>query len=220
MPNANIFRWRDGAGWLILAGSGTAGNEVETLALTRLHPGDPIAYVFAASDADTAERHLVALDEAGAPTGYLVDVQTEDDDTLRAQLSQAGLIILGDGLNVATLRGGITGAAIDGIAHAYTQGAIVLGIGAGAAVLGQKFVAGGALRDGFGWLEKSIILPGYQALRDAERMRGFLVDQPALFGLGLGADSALAFGSDGAVESWGARQIAVTLGAAWVNAAQ
>ncbi len=219
MPQSNIFKWRGGEGWLILAGGGESGDEIESNALSKVAAGDPLAYIWAASDVEKADEHLSALDELGAPTGYLVDVLSEDDDTIRVQLAQAGLIVLGDGPNVGMLRSGVVGAAIDGIGKAYERGAIILAIGAGAAVMGQQFLsgAGDELKPGFGWLERAIILPNYIPEEDAGRMRAALLKQPEYFGLGLGEHSALAFHADGTVETWGERKISVILGAAFIE---
>src|SRR4051794_20355184 len=101
MPTKNVLSWRDGGGWLILSGGGDPesvdNDEIEAEALARVQAGDPVAYIWAAGDVEDADSHLSALEDLGAPTGYLVDILTEDDDTLRTQLSDAGLIILGDG---------------------------------------------------------------------------------------------------------------------------
>ncbi len=161
--------------------------------------GRPDSLIWAAGNAETADLHLAALEEAGAPTGYLVDVQTEDDDTFREQLSQAGMIILGDGPDIGALRGGIAGAALDGMAQAYARGAMILAIGAGAAVLGQKFWLGIRRAPDFrGWKKRS----WFRAIGRAGRRTAALRIDPAstLFGLGISLDSALALGPDGQVE--------------------
>src|ERR1041385_2863589 len=114
MPQTRVIRWRDGAGWLVLSGgeSETAeGSEIEAETLARVPAGDPLAYVWAAGDVETADRHLATFEELGAPTGFLVDVLTEDDDTLRRQLADSGLVVIGDGPNLDGLRSGILGAA-------------------------------------------------------------------------------------------------------------
>jgi hypothetical protein len=202
---------------LILAGDGSgsgAVGEVETLALAKATPGEPIAYIHAAGDVEAADQHLAALEDAGAPTGYLVDVQAEDDDTLREQLAQAGLIIIGDGPNPGALRNGLIGAALNGIGEAFDRGSSVLAIGAGAAIFGQKFRSGEQVREGLGWLERAIILPNYDPERDAPIMRAVLMQYPDSFGLGIGLESALAFGGSGEVEAWGMRKLSILLGAA------
>src|SRR5579859_3473847 len=118
MPQANVIRWRNGTGWIVLSGgedsSSADTTEIEAEALARVAPGATVAYIWAAGDVEDADEHLSALEELGAPTGYLVDVQTEDDDTLRRQLSETGLIVLGDGPNASQLRSALLGAALEG----------------------------------------------------------------------------------------------------------
>ena len=218
MPRAQLFQWPAGEGWLILSGGNVdplAVGEIETLALAKALPGEALAYVFAAGDIETADRHLAALEDAGAPTGYLVDVQTEDDVTVRAQLAEAGLIILSDGDNAGALRGGLSGAALAGITDAYARGVPLLAIGTAAVIFGQKYAGGASgqvIRDGLAWLEHSLIVPHYRAESDAVIVRDRLIQTPELYALTLGFDSALVLGGNGRVELWGEQQIGVTLG--------
>jgi hypothetical protein len=220
VPHANIFQWHDGAGWLILAG-GSANSlsvgDAETLALGKAVPGGPIAYIHAAGSVETADQHLAALEDAGAPTGYLVDVQAEDDDSLREQLAQAGLIIIGDDPNPAVLRNGIIGAALEGIGQAFERGSSVLAIGGGGVVFGQKFQAGDQIRDGLAWLTRALITPDYRADRDTPHVHALLEQLPDLYSLNIGPESALALGPNGEVELWGERSVSVTLGTAYVS---
>jgi cyanophycinase-like exopeptidase len=212
MPQANVIRWRDGAGWLVLSGGadsadGAAG-DIEANALARVKAGRPVAYVWAAGDVEAADKHLEALEDLGAPTGYLVDVLTEDDDTLRQQLEIAGLVILGDGPNVKELRSGLLGAAIEGIASAYETGAVILGIGPGAAVLGG--IVGE--QNGLNWVEGAIVVPTYEHETEQSRLRDLLKTHPEAYGLGIATGSALALGPAGEVEAWGDAKVTVTLG--------
>jgi hypothetical protein len=220
MPRANIFQWHDGAGWLILAG-GSAGTstvgEVETLALAKAVPGEPLAYIHAAGSVETADQHLAALQDAGAPTGYLVDVQAEDDDTLREQLAQAGLILIGDGPNPDALRNGLIGAALEGIGQAFARGSTILAIGNGAVVFAQKFQSGDQILDGLAWLMQALITPNYSAGRDMARLHALLEQLPTLYSVNIGPESALALGPGGEVELWGERAIGVNLGTAYVS---
>jgi hypothetical protein len=219
MPTVSVFTWPEARGWLILSGGGTYGNDPETQALNKCPAGGTLVYVFAAGDADTAERHLYALEDAGGPAGFLVDVTAEDDETIREQFKYAGLILLADGPNAAALRGGLTGAGIEAADQAYHQGAAVLGNGAGAAVLGAYYLnQKNELKPGYGWLENAIIVPGRTAQQTApEVLRQALLDHPDCYLVVLGADSALAFGPDGIVESWGERKIGITLGKAFLH---
>lgn len=214
MPTASVFTWPEGRGWLILSGGGTYGNDPETQALNKSPAGGTLVYIFAAGNADAAERHLYALEDAGAPPGFMVDVAGEDDETIREQFRFAGVILLGDGPDQGALRGGLTGAAIEAMRDAYAQGAAVLAEGAGSVVLGAYYLnARGELRPGFGWLEKAIIVTARIAEQtDPEVLRRALLDHPDCYLILIGLDSALAFSPEGSVESWGERKIGITLG--------
>jgi hypothetical protein len=214
MPQASLFKWRDGRGWLILAGGGTPGNDVETLALQKTPPGDPVVYIFAASDIEQGDKHLNILEDAGAASGYLLDVIAEDDVTIREQLKEAGLVILGDGANLAGLRGGLVGAAIETIEKAYAEGASILAIGAGAALLGAHYLNDkGELRPGFGWLHDSIIIPPNSTIETEP----ILIQHPENYVIALGRESALAFGPNGEVERWGEAGTRIALGKSYLN---
>ncbi len=212
MPQANVIRWRDGAGWLVLSsGAGEVGVEagdIEADALARVGVGRPIAYIWAAGDIEAADKHLGALDDLGAPTGYLVDILTEDDETLRQQLEGAGMVIIGDGPNLDGLRSGLLGAAIEGIGTAFERGTVVFGIGQGAAVLGS-FLGD---QDGLGWVAGAIIAPHYDHEGEPARLRNLLQKHPDAYGIGIATGSALALGPAGEVEAWGEGKVTVALG--------
>ncbi len=217
MPQVNVLRWRDGRGWIVLAGSGAplgdqdgVDLDIEAQALTRIAYGEPIAYIWAAGDPDAADRHLALLDEMGAPTGYLVDILTEDDASIRAQLDEAGMIILGDGQAPETLRAALPGAALEGMSAAYGRGAVILGIGAGAAALGT-FLEGA---NGLGWIENAIVVPDYDLDGRPTAMRTLLEAHPSAYGVGIGSRSALALSGSGQIEVWGERQVTILLGSA------
>jgi hypothetical protein len=219
MPQANVMRWRDGNGWIVLSGSGDyrAGEDmgvedIEAQAIERAIAGKPIAYIFAAGDIDAADDHLRSLEDLGAPTGYLVDVTGEDDETLLRQLGEAGVIIIGDGKQLEQLRSGLVGAAIEGIAAAFDDGAIILAEGTGAQVLGGILTATKDAKPGMGWVENVAIMPTFDDEPAKQRLRDLLLAHPAAYGLGIGTGSALALGPGGEVEAWGKRQVTVMIG--------
>ncbi|RPJ01000.1 MAG: hypothetical protein EHM39_03970 [Chloroflexi bacterium] len=215
MPQATIFRWPSGLGWLVLSGGGPLDSDdntsIEAAVLTRTVSQGPLAYIWAASDLESADRHMDLLSDLGARTGYLVDVLTEDDSTLFRQLSEAGIIILGDGPRQETLRDALAGSALRGIEEAFVQGATIYAVGASATLLGAYVVEDGELKPGYRWLEHAAILPGYTAER-AEFLHGVVQQVPDGYGLGLGHGAALAFGPLGEVEVWGNQAITITLG--------
>lgn len=217
MPQANIFQWRAGIGWLVMTGGGALESEdnlnIVAATLSRTVSQGPLAYVWAASDIESADLHMDLLRDLGARTGYLVDVLTEEDDVLFRQLNEAGLIILGDGPRQETVRDALVGAAMRGIEESFSRGTTLYAVGASAALIGAYAAEGDALVPGFGWLANSIILPGYIP-EQAERLRGCVqqIENGYGYGLGLAHGAALALGPRGEVEVWGNKAITVSLG--------
>lgn len=212
MPSTNLIRWPDGEGWLVLSGGGAIDSaetgEIEAEALGRVRPGDPLVYIWAAGDIETADKHLAAIEDLGAPAGYLVDILSEDDETLRQQIVPAGMIVLGDGPNVDTLRSALPGGALESIGYAFERGAVILAVGESARLFGSVMPQAA----GLGWVENAIVVPAYERDGEATRLHELLTAQPAAFGIGIATGSALALGPAGEVEAWGNRQITVTLG--------
>lgn len=215
MPKANVIRWREGDGWIILSGGGEIDSadtaHIEAEALAKVQVGEPVAYIWAAGDVERADEHLTALYDLGAPTGYLVDILTEDDDSIRDQLKDAGLIILGDGPNLKGLRSALPGIALDTIAAAHADGAVILGIGAGAVVLGAVV---SEAQKGFDWVENAVITPAYDTEVAHAAMRQTLEQQPERYGIGIATGSGLALGPNGEVEALGNKQVTIALGRA------
>lgn len=215
MPQSSIFRWRDGEGWLVLAGGGdmrsTDAVEILTEVLSRTVSEGPLAYIWAAGDVDEADKFLEWIGELGGRTGYLMDVVAEEAEEVMQQLGEAGIIVLGDGPEVEKLRSSVSGAAMAGIRQAYASGATILGIGAGASVMGYAIVAGEDSQRGFNWLEQALVLPNYDE-QQADVMHRFLSEYPDTYGLGLSQDAAVAFLPGGSVEVWGNKRIVVSLG--------
>lgn len=215
MPQSNIFKWLTGKGWLVLAGGGPWESEdalnIQAKVLSHTHSQGPIAYIWAASDVDTADRQMDTLRDLGARTGYMIDILTESDEDLFRQLSEAGVIILGDGPRIGDLHDALIGVGLRGIQEAFNRGATIFVIGGSAAMMGAYAIQGDDLLPAFGWVSQAIIWPGYTP-EQADRLRRAVTRQPAGFGLGLGAGAALALGPRGEVEVWGNGAITVSLG--------
>lgn len=215
MAQNNIFRWRTGRGLIVLAGGGDWNSEdnvsITANLLSHTLSQGPIAYIWAASNIEQADEHMDLLRDLGARTGYLVDILTEEDDALSRQLSEAGVIILGEGPHGERLQQALEGAALHAIEEAYRRGASLYAIGPGAAVFGAHAVRGAALVAGFNWLAHSIILAGYTP-DDAEQLRAWVHQHPDGYGLGLGAGAALMLGPNGELDVWGNGAITISLG--------
>lgn len=215
MPQSSIFRWQAGIGWLVISGGGPLESEdnesIEAAMLGHTVSQGPLAYIWAASDLESADRHMDLLRDLGARTGYLTDILTEEDDALFSQLNEAGVIILGDGPRQEVLRDALVGAALRGIQEALNLGATLYAVGASAALIGAHVPDGETLVPGFSWLADSVIVPGYTP-EQAERLHGCVQQIPNGYGLGLAEGAALALGPLGEVEIWGNHAITVSLG--------
>jgi hypothetical protein len=215
MPQRNIFQWRAGNGWLVLSGGGNWDTQdvtgIEANVLTHTVSQGPIAYVWAAGDVETADRHMDSLRDLGARTGYLVDILSEGEDDLFRQLSEAGVIILGDGARGEILRDAMAGVVLRSIEMAFSQGATLYTVGMSVPMLGARVFYSDSWSAGFGWLAQSVIMPGYTT-EQADRLRDWVQAYPEGYGLGLGEGAALALGPQGEVEVWGNGAITVSLG--------
>lgn len=203
-----------GAGWLVLSGGADAGGELRSLALQKAKLVGGVAYP--GFNEDSADEVLDDMEDLGAPTGYLVNLIAEDDDTIQGLLRESSIIVLEDSVAAETWRDGLTGAGADGMQGALEQGAVVLAEGSGAAVLGEYFLTErGNLNAGFGWLSHALILPGVTSLSDSEVARELLEAEPRGVVIGIGHGSALALGGAGEVEVWGEKRVVIAPGRAY-----
>lgn len=215
MASNSVFRWQDGRGWLVLSGGHDDDDEIRARALERMAADGGLAYVaMGTADAEVAERILDDMVDLGAPSGYLVDVLSEDDDSIYARLADAGMIVLGNAADVLTMRTNLHDAVLRGILAAFENGALILAEGNGAAVLAAWILApNGQAEAGIGWLENSLVIPAITSVKDEPRAKAFLLAEPAGIAIGIGVGSALAFGPDGELEPWGKREVTIALGA-------
>ena len=162
-------------------------------------------------DLAAGDRRLEDFEELGATAGYLVDILTEDDETIATRLAETSIVVLESSDDLRNLKSALMGAALRGLETAFANGAIILAAG-GPAMLFGEWVYNGQdnLIEGFGWLLDAVIMPTAQDL--STHVKPVLQAYPELYAIGIGAQTALALGPDGQVEIWGQRQIAVALG--------
>lgn len=210
MTGNTVFRWPDGAGWLVFSGGADAQGEVRAQVLGRARSDGGVAYI--GLDDDDDDDVLEDMAELGAPTGYLVNVFTEDDDTIRKQLEDAAVIVIPDHAALDTLRSGLTGATLDGLRAAHARGAVVFIEGGPIRLFGEVYVGRAELVDGFGWLEGAFLLPSITTIRQSDEARDALENGRARIAVGIGIGSALVLGPQGEVEVWGSKQVTIALG--------
>lgn len=216
MPTQNIFRWKDGLGWLVFSGGADASGEVRAMAIERASADGGLA-VLSIGGATAADDALNDMQELGAPSGYLVDVLTEDDDTIRQRIGEAGIVLISSELPPRELRSSLLGAAIDGITTAYDRGAILLFENEVAAVFGTHVVDGDAVGSGFEWLQHIAVVPGMESAAESAVAKAIAGQQPEAVIVGINVGSALALGGDGTVETWGNKEITIALGSAYTD---
>ncbi len=210
MASQNILHWRDGRGWLVLAG-GESG-DVRGQVIGRAAADGGVAYLSLGNHDGWIEAALADMDDLGAPPGYIVDALTEDDQTLTARLSEAAIIVVENAPQVGELRSGLLGAAAAGMQAAFENGAVVLAEGRAAMALGAWVITGDAVLPGLEWLAGALVVPGVTAVAQSAPAQWVLNEQPGAIAIGIGSTSALALGPDGEVEPWGQRQVTVVLG--------
>lgn len=211
MAIIDILHWTTGSGWLVLSGGADAGGEIRSMALSRLKAHGGVAYLgFNEASADAA---LEDMEDLGAPTGYLVNIVTEDDESIQKQLVDASMIVIDDSVSADEWCSSLPGAAMNGMRDALDQSAVVLAEGTGAAALGGYILSDeGQFTEGLGWLQKAFILTGVSSPTESEMARKLLEADPKAIVVSIGIGSALALGAEGQIEVWGERQVAIALG--------
>ena len=212
MARSNVLRWLDGRGWLVLSGGGDELSEVRAQALWRTSADGGVAYVSLGGQNPLGERALTDMEDLGAPPGYLIDVLSEDDQTIHSKLADAGMVVIEQGANLEALHAGLLGAAVDGIQAAFQNGAVILVEGDGVMLFGAWVLTAGGLVAGLEWVEGALIVPGITSVSESDDAQAALKTQPSALAIGIGSDSALALGPDGEIETWGQRQVTIVLG--------
>jgi len=223
MTQAGPLRWRTGLGWLVLGGGGKwetgETGDIDAAALAWADLNRPVAVLQAAGGTiEDGEALLEYYAELGGPGGYVVpipDAASAQAAEVGQSLAEAGLIYVADGpdaLRLAdTLRESPALAALD---HAFTTGAAIVGMGAGAAALGAWVAApdGASLAArGWKWLPHAIAIPHFAETKMAKQWQNLLNEQPRHLGLGIPDGIALGLGPDGRVVTVGDGQVTVAV---------
>lgn len=223
MTQAGPLQWRTGSGWLVLLGGGNweDSETIHSQAISAILDESPIAFVPAANPTEPTygEAFLSYYGELGAPHGYVVpvrDQQSARDPLNYRRLAQAGLIFIGGGDPQRLIEAVEGTPVIDAIAEAFDSGAVIVGVSAGAMLLGKWGLSSdtGKILPGWGWVSDSIIVPHFTPDRSSQ-VRSALQRYPETIALGIPDNVALALGPDGELETWTdtPQQITVTIGA-------
>jgi cyanophycinase-like exopeptidase len=223
MTQAGPLRWRTGSGWLVLSGGGDwrqgETGDVDAAVLGWADLASPIVVLAAGgSPIPEAEAFLDYYVELGGPTGSVVAIESPSDaaDAENCNgIREAGLVVVPDAPDllklVKTMR---EQPALEAMEQAFSSGAALVGIGAGAAAFGAWIAAGKqAAQAGWAWLENTVVEPGFEGSESARRLRAILGEHQGFLGLGVPRGGALGLGPAAEVVTVGATEITVVVGA-------
>jgi hypothetical protein len=214
MAQNNVLRWQDGRGWLVLSGGAAVESEIRARVIERNTADGGVAYI--SVNVPEGSAALDDMSDLGAPTGYQVDILTEDDNTIFKSLSEAGIVVLEDTQSPADLRSGLQGAALTGIKAAFERGAMILAEGNSAALTGSWVALHeGSTLVGLDWVKHGVILPRITSIAESKQAQAIVDSESEAIIIGIGWGSALALGPNGEVETWGERQVTLALGRAY-----
>src|SRR5689334_570131 len=174
MPQANVLNWIDGEGWLIL--SSGKDDEIRANALARVQADGGAVYLAIGGESpleiSPTEHTMEDMNDLGARSGYIVDIMTEDDETLTEKIGEAGIVVISGGESVAELRSALLGAAIKGIREAYERGAVIFTEGYAAAVFGTwALLDSGKIASGLDWLKNALVVVGLTSVGQSPQMQ-------------------------------------------------
>jgi hypothetical protein len=213
MAETPLLRWIASAdGWLIFSGGHTPGSEIRASALARAIGDGAVAYISFADD--LADSIMDDMEDLGAPTGYLVDVLSEDAATINALLQPVSLIVIESGDSVNDAYRGLAPGTIQAIRAAYESGATIFVEGLAVNLFGRWVVAdSGQILDGLDWVQNTFIEPESRGANDSRAVQAVLQQNPDAVAVNVASGSALALGPGNAVEIWGEdREVTLSLG--------
>jgi hypothetical protein len=217
MPRASVLHWIEGRGWLVIAPGIQASHEIRARAINRAAADGALVCALVSGHSPSSDALLEDFEELGARSGYLVDLVTEDDETIEARLSEASIIVIQGGSDISSIRSALLGAAERGMRAAYERGALILAEGLSALLVGKWVMREDHVPvSGLDWLFGSIIIPVTAGL--AELAKPVLTQQSGSYAVGISQGTALVLGPDGEVELWGDQQVAIALGTEYGHA--
>lgn len=206
----DMLNWPESRGWLVLSGMPDALSDIRALALTKIYAEGGVAYI--GLDDDDYDDLMDDMGELGAPTGYLVNIMTEDDVTIKDRLEHAAMVFLPDEYPPEALHAALRGIALEGIKAAYERGAVIMAEGASIGLFGMLFMADEIAREGFNWLEDSLIVPNVSSITQSDMAQKLLATDSVKMAVGVGAGSAMVLGPAQQIETWGAREVTLVFG--------
>ena len=211
MLEAAPFSWLESPGWLVLSGSADPLSEIRAQALSRYNTVDAIAYISLAHDMGDALMDDMA--ELGAPTGYLVDLEDADNNEIHERLNTAGMIVVESNGSAERLMRLMTQTVTHAMKTALDYGALILFEGAAAAIVGEHMLkSNGELAAGMKFVQNVLVAPDISSFNEQADLSNARHMLPDLACIGLPPGAALALGPDQRIETWGEREVTISLG--------
>ena len=205
------FSWLSTNGWLVLSGSADALSEIRARALSRCDANGAIAYISLADDLGDALMDDMA--ELGAASGYLVNLHEADNNDIYERLSSAAMIVVEAEAPSEALLPLLRRTALHAMKAALKLGGLILLEGGAAGTAGQYCLdSAGQIVAGLGLAQNALIAADALSLDDSSRLRHARLQMPDATFVAIAPGSALALGPQGAIETWGGRQVSVSLG--------
>lgn len=211
MHSSLPIRWLESHGWLVLSGSADPQSEIRALALSRCDASGAVAYISLAED--DGDALMDDLAELGAPSGYLVDLEDQDNNEIHQRLSGAGMIVIEAGDDIHRLKRLMSQTVTHAIKEALRDGALVLFEGAASTLAGSYYVdQSGAVASALKIVEDAFVAVGVNSFLETKTAQLVFHQRPDAVGVAIDAGSALVLGPDQHIETWGDKQITFSLG--------
>ena len=205
------FNWLESNGWLVLSGSKDTLSEMRAQALSRLNVDGAIAYISLAGD--LGDSLMEDMAELGAPTGYFVDLEDDDNNAIYERLKDASMIVIEPGDDVLTLKRLMTHTVIRALKEGLSLGALILFEGIASNLMGEYIVTlDGQMVKGLAFVNNVFISSNVDSILDVVDMQAVYATAPQTVFIGIPYGSALVLGPDRYIETWGDRQVTISLG--------
>ena len=210
MSDRSPLSWLPSSGWIVLSGRADALSEIRAQALSRHNASGAIAYISLADDLGDALMDDMA--ELGAASGYLVDLEEQDNNEIYERLSGAAMIVVDAAEQGGRLLRLLRRTAIHALKEALNRGALLFFEGAAAAIAGEfVLTADGRIVSGLNLLQNALVATDVSSLAGDDALRAARGELPEAIFVGLDTGSALVLGPEGRIETWGERQVAISL---------
>jgi len=205
------FSWLESNGWLVLSGSKDTLSEMRAQALSRLNVDGAIAYVSLAGD--LGDSLMEDMAELGAPTGYFVDLEDDDNNAIYERLKDASMIVIEPGDDIFTLKRLMTQTVIRALKEALNLGALILFEGLASNLMGEHIITlDGQVIKGLSFVNNVFISANVDSILEIVDMQRIYETAPQTVFIGIPYGSALVLGPSGHIETWGDKQVTISLG--------